>query len=110
AIPAPGSTPALRLERHLQPDAVTHRDAADREPVRIAAVGREGVALDAEHPEAEPLIEPEDVEIGCWQSSDEAVSGVVPHPGRRPRHQSGSQTPAAVASEDDQAAELVDPL
>ena len=98
-----------RPRGHLQPDAVAHRDPTEREAGGVAALRREGVALDAEHAEAEALVEAEVLDVGARQSPRGTAARRARGPGDGSAHQPRPDAALAVRREDGQAPQLPDP-
>src|SRR6516225_8130013 len=99
--------PASELE--LEPDPVPHPDAVREESLGVPVLGAIRVSIHPEQPEAEPLVEAENVEVRSRESDDEPLDGSFPEPGDRPRNQPRPEPLPSTAGEHREAPELADP-
>src|SRR6516164_10365247 len=83
-IPHPATTASLAAlpasELELEPDPVQHPDAVRAELLGVPLLGAIRVSIHPDQPEAQPLVEAENVEIRRRNPGDEPVDGPLPEP------------------------------
>ncbi len=98
-----GSAP---VQGHVEPDTIAHRDPVGLKVGRVAGRGRERVAFDRAHPEAEALVEAEVPDVRRRGGHDERRAALVAGEGDRGRHQRAADAAALQRLVDGHALDL----